>query len=194
MRSKVTSIFIDGSNLYASVKQLGLSAIDYKKVLSHFDGTIHKALYFTALPKKEEPSSLRPMVDYLEYNGWGVIQKEMKRFFDPVTKLEKIKGNMDVEITTMCLELAPYCSDIVLFTGDGDFRFLVETLQRRYGICVTVVSTIKTRPAMIADELRRQADKFIDIVDLHPEIKQSAQVEAAKATLAKRRFNFNNGG
>lgn len=194
MRSKVTSIFIDGSNLYASIKALGLSAIDYKKILTHFDGTIHKALYFTALPPKEEPSSLRPMVDYLEYNGWGVIQKEMKRFFDPVTKLEKIKGNMDVEMTVLALELAPYCSDVILFTGDGDFRFLVETLQRRYGISVTVVSTIKTRPAMIADELRRQADKFIDIVDLHPEIRQSAQVDAAKAVLKERKYKFLKGG
>lgn len=192
MRSKVTSIFIDGSNLYASLKALGLSAIDYKKILSAFDGTVHKALYFTALPPKEEQSSLRPMVDYLEYNGWGVIQKETKQFKDPVSGLLKIKGNMDVEITTMCLELAPYCSDIVLFTGDGDFRFLVETLQRRYGICVTVVSTINSRPAMIADELRRQADKFIDIVDLHPSIKQSN--DPAKAVLKERRFKFNNGG
>ena len=192
MRSKVTSIFIDGSNLYASIKALGLSDIDYKKILTHFEGTIHKALYFTALPPKEEQSSLRPMVDYLEYNGWGVIQKEMKRFFDPVTKREKIKGNMDVEMTVLALELAPYCSDVVLFTGDGDFRFLVETLQRRFGISVTVVSTIKTRPAMIADELRRQADKFIDIVDLYPEIKQLP--DKADAALKARRFKFNNGG
>src|SRR6185436_16823509 len=193
MRSKVTSIFIDGSNLYSSMKALGLGAIDYKKILSHFEGTIHKALYFTALPPKEEPSSLRPMVDYLEYNGWGVIQKETKQFVDPVTKLVKVKGNMDVEMTTLMLELAPYCSDIVLFSGDGDFRFLVETLQRRWGICVTVVSTVKSRPSMIADELRRQADKFIDIVDLHPDIKQAGP-DKAQAILKERRFKFNNGG
>jgi len=194
MRSKVTSIFIDGSNLYASIKALGLSAIDYKKILSHFEGTIHKALYFTALPPKEEQSSLRPMVDYLEYNGWGVIQKETKTFVDPVTKVTKVKGNMDVEMCVMCLELAPYCSDIILFTGDGDFRFLVETLQRRYGICVTIVSTINTRPSMIADELRRQADKFIDIVDLHPSIKQKANPEPKAQEVKARRFKFINGG
>lgn len=193
MRSKVTSIFIDGSNLYASIKALGLSAIDYKKILSHFEGTIHKALYFTALPPKEEQSSLRPMVDYLEYNGWGVVQKATKSFFDPETKITKVKGNMDVEMTTLMLELAPYCSDMVLFSGDGDFRFLVETLQRRYGICVTIVSTINTRPSMIADELRRQADKFIDIVDLHPSIKQKADPEKSQEQKA-RRFKFINGG
>lgn len=196
MRSKVTSIFIDGSNLYATIKALGLSAIDYKKILTAFDGTIFKALYFTALPPKEEQSSLRPMVDYLEYNGWSVIQKEWKQFTDPVTKQVKTKGNMDVEMTTMALELAQYNSDTVLFTGDGDFRFLVETLQRRYGHKVTVVSTLHTRPAMIADDLRRQADEFIDIVDLHPKIKQVQKEHIANKTeeIKARRFKFLNGG
>lgn len=192
MRSKTTCILIDGSNLYAANKALGLPPIDYKKVLHYFEGTIHRALYFTALPPKEDTSSLRPMIDFLEYNGWGVIQKEVKRFTDPVTKEVKTKGNMDVEITTMALELAPYCSDIVLFTGDGDFRFVVETLQRRWGIKVTVVSTIKTRPAMIADELRRQADVFIDLVDMFPKIKQDKA--PAKADVKERRFKFLNGG
>lgn len=194
MRTKSTCIFIDGSNLYATQKALGLPPIDYRKVLHYFEGTVHKALYFTALPPKEELSSLRPMIDYLEYNGWNVIQKVTKQFTDPITKEVKVKGNMDVEITTMVLELAPYCTDVVLFTGDGDFRFLVETVQRRWGIKVTVVSSIKTRPSMIADDLRRQADTFIDLVDMSPKIKQSAQVEAAKDELKKRRFKFIEGG
>lgn len=196
MRTKTTAILIDGSNLYASNKALGLPPINYNKILQYFEGTINRALYFTALPPKEEASSLRPMVDFLEYNGWSVIQKEWKKFFDPITKTEKVKGNMDVEITTMALELAPYCTDIVLFSGDGDFRFLVETLQRRFGVKVTVVSTIKTRPAMIADELRRQADAFIDLVDMSPQIKQTtpSPVDHVENPIIKRRFKFANGG
>jgi len=195
-RSKTTAILIDGSNLYAANKALGLPPIDYRKILQYFEGTVVRALYFTALPPKEENSSLRPMVDYLEYNGWSVIQKEWKKFFDPISKTEKVKGNMDVEIAVMALELAPYCTDIVLFTGDGDFRFLVETLQRRFCVRVTVVSTIKTRPAMIADELRRQADKFIDLVDLSPSIKQTVAtpVDMVEDPIRKRRFKFANGG
>lgn len=194
-RSKVTAILVDGSNLYASNKALGLPSIDYKKVILYFEGTVQRALYFTALPPKDEQSTLRPLVDYLEYNGWGLIQKEWKKFFDPVLKTEKVKGNMDVEITTMALELAPYCTDIVLFTGDGDFRFLVETLQRRFGVRVTIVSTIKTRPAMIADELRRQADTFIDLVDLSPHVKQTVHtaVDEAENPTIRRRFKFGNG-
>lgn len=192
MRTKSTCIFIDGSNLYATMKALGLPPIDYKKILQYFEGTVHKALYFTALPPKDEQSSLRPMIDYLEFNGWTVIQKVTKSFTDSVTKEVKVKGNMDVEITTMVLELAPYCTDVVLFTGDGDFRFLVETIQRRWGIKVTVVSSIKTRPAMIADELRRQADTFIDLVDLSKEVKQSAT--AVDTATKVRRFKFLEGG
>lgn len=193
MRTKTSCILIDGSNLYAANKALGLPPIDYRKIPQYFEGTVHKALYFTALPPKEETSSLRPMIDFLEYNSWGVIQKEWKKFVDPVTKQEKVKGNMDVEMTVMALELAPYCTDMIFFTGDGDFRFLIETLQRRFGIRVTVVSTIKTRPSMVADELRRQADVFIDLVDLSPHIKQAGQVVDAKAELKVRRFKFANG-
>lgn len=195
MRTKATAILIDGSNLYASNKALGLPSIDYNKIIHYFEGVVVRALYFTALPPKEENSSLRPMVDYLEYNGWSVIQKEWKKFFDPITKTEKVKGNMDVEIATMALELAPYCTDIVIFSGDGDFRFLIEALQRRFGIKVTVVSTIKTRPAMIADELRRQADAFIDLVDLSPHIKQTVNtpVDEVENPVLRRRFKFGNG-
>lgn len=192
MRTKSTCIFIDGSNLYATMKALGLPPVDYRKILHYFEGTVHKALYFTALPPKEEQSSLRPMIDYLEFNGWTVIQKVTKSFTDPVTKEVKVKGNMDVELTTMVLELAPYCTDVILFTGDGDFRFLVETVQRRWGIKVTVVSSIETRPSMIADELRRQADTFIDFVDMFPKIKQDKV--PAKADVKERRFKFLNGG
>lgn len=195
MKSKTTCILIDGSNLYASGKALGMPPIDYKKVLHYFEGTIHRALYFTALPPKEDTSSLRPMIDWLDYNGWGVVQKEWKKFFDPITKTDKVKGNMDVEITTMALELAPYCTDMVFFTGDGDFRFLFETLQRRFGVRVTVVSTIKTRPAMIADELRRQADVFLDLFDLKGQITQSlpTPVDAVENPAIKRRFRFAHG-
>lgn len=195
MKNKSTAILIDGSNLYAANKALGLPPIDYNKIIHYFDGVVIRALYFTALPPKEENSSLRPMVDYLEYNGWTVIQKEWKKFFDPITKTEKVKGNMDIEIATMALELAPYCTDIVIFSGDGDFRFLVETLQRRFGVRVTIVSTIVTRPAMVADELRRQADKFIDLVDLSPTIKQTVKtpVDDVENPILRRRFKFANG-
>lgn len=179
MRDKVTAVLIDGSNLYAANKALGLNT-DYKKLLHYFGGTILRAAYFTALPPDGEQSSLRPLVDWLDYNGWTVYQKEWREFVDPVTGERKTKGNVDVEIACIAKELAPHISHLVLFSGDGDFQFLVESLQRQHAIHVTVVSTIKSRPPMCADILRRQADEFIDLVDLYEHIGRSSQVERPK--------------
>ena len=81
----------------------------------------------------------------------------------------KVKGNMDIELAVDAMELAGHVDQIVLFSGDGDFRPLVEAVQRR-GVRVTVVSTISSQPPMVADELRRQADAFIDLVELQSKI------------------------
>jgi uncharacterized LabA/DUF88 family protein len=185
MRQKTTAILVDGSNLHATYEALGLTSVDFKRVLQYFEGTILHAGYFTALPPKSEVSTLRPMVDYLEYNGWTIYQKEWKEFTDGDGN-RKVKGNMDVEISVMAKELAPYVTHMVLFTGDGDFRFLVDAVQRSNRVHVTVVSSIKTRPAMCADILRRQADAFIDLVDLHPHIGRVKSDETET-----RRFKFN---
>lgn len=162
-----TAFLVDGSNLHATSKALGFF-IDYEKLVGGFEGTVFRACYFTAMPPKEEQSSLRPMVDYLEFNGWQVFQKETTEYLND--GVVKVKGNMDIEVAVIALELAPYVSDIFLFTGDGDFTFLVDALQRRHGIRVTVVSSIKTRPVMCSEKLRRQADQFIDVADLRENV------------------------
>ena len=192
---RTTAILVDGSNLHATYEALGLTSVDFKRVLQHFEGTILHAGYFTALPPNTEQSTLRPMVDWLDFNGWTVYQKEWKEFFDPVTRERKIKGNMDVEIAVIAKELAPYITHIVLFSGDGDFKFLVEAMQRAHRVHVTVVSSIKTRPAMCADSLRRQADTFIDLVDLHPHIGRVTKtaVDAVMSPAGSKRYRFNSG-
>lgn len=177
--SKTVAILVDGSNLYYSNKALGLST-DYKKLISYFGGTVLRAAYFTALPPSNEETSLRPLVDWLDYNGWTVYQKPWREFIDPVSGEKKMKGNVDVEIACVAKELAPYITHLVLFSGDGDFTFLVESLQRHYAIHVTVVSTIKSRPPMIADILRRQADTFIDLVDLYEHVGRNSEQPVRK--------------
>lgn len=179
-----TAILIDGSNLHASCRALGFN-MDYKKLLKAFEGHIFKSYYFTALPPENEQSTLRPMVDYIEFNGFTVIKKNWKEFNQSSTFIcrecntqnvlssVKNKGNMDIEIAVIALEVAPFVSDILLFSGDGDFRFLVESLQRRYGTYVTVVSTIKSNPIMCADALRRQADAFIDLEEIRHKIERT---------------------
>jgi uncharacterized LabA/DUF88 family protein len=167
--SEKIALFIDGANLYATAKSLGFD-IDYKRLLREFQsrGYLLRAFYYTAVVEDQEYSSIRPLIDWLDYNGYTVVTKATKEFVDQ-TGRRKVKGNMDIELAVDAMEIAGHVDHIVLFSGDGDFRSLVEAVQRR-GVRVTVVSTISTQPPMVADELRRQADIFQDIVELQPKI------------------------
>jgi len=163
------AMFIDGANLYATAKTLGFD-IDYKRLLREFQsrGNLLRAFYYTAVIEDQEYSSIRPLIDWLDYNGYSVVTKATKEFVDQAGR-RKVKGNMDIELAVDAMELADRIDHMVLFSGDGDFRSLVEAVQRR-GVRVTVVSTVSTQPPMVADELRRQSDAFIDIVELQGKI------------------------
>lgn len=156
------ALFIDGSNLYAATRTLGFD-IDYKKLLREFGsrGRLVRAFYFTALLEDQEYSSIRPLVDWLDYNGYAVVTRPAREFVDS-TGRRRVKGNMDIDLAVRAMEMAGHLDHIVLFSGDGDFRALVEALQRK-GLRVSVVSTMTTQPPMIADDLRRQADEFIEL-------------------------------
>jgi uncharacterized LabA/DUF88 family protein len=177
------ALFIDGANLYASAKSLGFD-IDYKRLLKEFQakGRLIRAFYYTALVDDAEYSSIRPLVDWLDYNGYSVVTKPTKEFVDS-TGRRKVKGNMDIELAVTAMEMANYIDSMVLFSGDGDFRSLVEAVQRK-GVRVSVVSTVSTQPAMVADELRRQADEFIDLVTLMPRIGRDPSERAARLNRA----------
>src|ERR1700726_3420001 len=159
------ALFIDGANLYATAKSLGFD-IDYKKLLREFQsrGYLVRAFYYTAVIEDQEYSSIRPLIDWLDYNGYTVVTKATKEFIDASGR-RKVKGNMDIELAVDAMELAGHVDQIVLFSGDGDFRALIEAVQRR-GVYVTVVSSMRTNPPMVADDLRRQADTFLEIDDL----------------------------
>ncbi len=165
-------LFIDGSNLYAAARSLGFD-IDYKRLLELFaaKGRLIRAFYYTALVEDQEYSPIRPLVDWLDYNGYTMVTKPTKEFTDAAGR-RKIKGNMDIELAIDVMEMAPHMDHIVLFSGDGDFRRLVEAIQRK-GLRVTVVSTVRSQPPMVADELRRQADSFIELQELEPSISRA---------------------
>jgi len=167
-REKI-ALFIDGANLYAASKTLGFD-IDYRKLLKAFQkrGYLLRAYYYTALVEDQEYSSIRPLIDWLDYNGYKVVTKAAKEFTDSSGR-RKIKGNMDIELAIDAMELIPTVDHFVIFSGDGDFRSLVEALQRK-GRKVSVVSTLSTQPPMISDDLRRQSDHFIDLISLKAEI------------------------
>jgi uncharacterized LabA/DUF88 family protein len=164
-----TALFIDGANLHATAKALGFD-IDYRRLLNEFRtrGMLLRAFYYTAMIEDQEYSSIRPLVDWLDYNGYTVVTKMTKEYIDGNGR-RKVKGRMDVELAVDAMQLAEHVDQMVLFSGDGDFRPLVAAIQRR-GVRVTVVSTISSQPPMIADELRRQADVFIDLVELRAKV------------------------
>jgi uncharacterized LabA/DUF88 family protein len=164
-RDEKLALFIDGSNLYAAAKALSFD-IDYKLLRQEFmqRGKLLRAFYYTALLENDDYSPIRPLVDWLHYNGFTMVTKPAKEFTDS-TGRRKIKGNMDIDLTVDAMEMAQYVDHIVLFSGDGDFRPLVEGLQRK-GVRVSIVSTIRSQPPMIADDLRRQADNFIELDEL----------------------------
>src|SRR6201996_2899533 len=163
------ALFIDGANLYSTAKTIGFD-IDYKRLLREFQarGELVRAFYYTAVVEDQEFSSIRPLVDWLDYNGFTVVTKATKEFVDASGR-RKVKGNMDIELAVDAMELAEHIDEMILFSGDGDFRSLVEAVQRR-GVRVTVISTIASQPPMIADELRRQSDVFTDLVELQSKL------------------------
>ena len=168
------ALFIDGANLYNAARLLGFD-IDYKRLLELFQkqGQLVRAFYYTALLDDQEYSPLRPLVDWLDYNGYTMVTKPTKEFSDPQGR-RKIKGNMDIELAIDVMEMAPHLDHVVLFSGDGDFRRLIEAIQRK-GLRASVISTIRSQPPMVADELRRQADRFVELKDLADLISRDSQ-------------------
>jgi uncharacterized LabA/DUF88 family protein len=153
-----SSLFIDGPHLYSISRALSFD-VDYKAMLEYFRNQTNliRAYYYTALPRDIE-TPLRPLTDWLSYNGYTIITKELKEFTDSIGR-RRVKGNMDIEIACDTLELAESLDHIILVAGDADFRRLIEALQRK-GVRVTVASSLKT--TLVSDELRRQADDFIE--------------------------------
>lgn len=171
-------LFIDGANLYSAARGLGFD-IDYKKLLQEFAnrGRLIRAFYYTAIIEDQEYSPLRPLVDWLDYNGYTLVTKRTKEYYDESGR-RRIKGNMDIELAIDMLEMTPHLDHVVLFSGDGDFRRLVEAVQRK-GVRASVVSTIRSQPPMVADELRRQADQFIELQELAPKIMRDPALREA---------------
>lgn len=174
------ALFIDGANLYGAAKGLQFD-IDYKRLLELFarKGILVRAFYYTAVAEEQEFSPLRPLVDWLDYNGFSVVTKPLKEFTDTAGR-RRVKGNMDIELAIDVMEMADQVDHIVIFSGDGDFRRLVEAAQRK-GRRVSVCSTIRTQPPMVSDELRRQADNFIELEDLKSAIARDGGTRAVSA-------------
>lgn len=165
MSERPVSIFIDGANIYGTTKTLNFD-IDFKQLLKYFQETrkekILRAFYYTTLLESPEAQTIRPLIDWLDYNGYTVVTRLVKEYSDAQGR-RKVRGSMDVDLAIDMLEIAPFVGQIYLFSGDGAFCSAVDACQRK-GVRVSVISTLE--PPMISDDLRRQADEFIDLIDI----------------------------
>lgn len=159
------ALFIDGANFYSTGKAMEFD-LDYKKLLELFKtkGRMIRANYYTALLENDDYSPIRPLIDWLDYNGFHVITKPAKSYIDRDGR-SRIKGNMDIEMVVDMIELAPHIDHLILCTGDGDFKAAVAAVQKQ-GVRVSVISSMKTKPSMLSDDLRRQADAIIELADM----------------------------
>lgn len=159
------ALFIDGANLHAAAKTLGFD-IDFKRLLDEFRkrGLLTRACYYTTLIEDQEYSPIRPLIDWLDYNGFTLVTKPAKEYVDREGR-KRWRGDMRIELAVDMMELAARVDHMVLFSGDSEFAPLLASVQRR-GVQVTVVSTLKSQPPMVGDDLRRQADTFVDLADL----------------------------
>lgn len=168
------SFFIEGANFYAAAKT-GNVTVDYRKLLSHFeDNSIFKrAYYYTAVAEDQEYNSIKPLLDFLEYNGYSLVTKPLKEFIDGQGR-RKTKGSLDVEMTVDMLNACKFSDHIVLFSGDSDFLPVIQEMKRN-GIRVTVVSHMET----VADDIRRAADRFVNLMHVAPLIGRPPQEQEA---------------
>ena len=166
-----TALFIDGANFYATCRDLGW-AVDFVKLREYFDQRTHllRAYYYTTLPESREVP-LRRMIDFLDYNGYSIATKDVRVFYDEETGEKRVKGNMDIEIALDMLQLAPHLEQVILFSGDSDFARVVLEVQR-LGVNVVVVSSLSESTLAMSDDLRRQADSFIDLTELEEHVRR----------------------
>ena len=182
-KSERLALFIDGANLHASAKSLGFE-IDYKVLRTEFmrRGKLLRVCYYAVVPEDDEFSTTRPLIDWLEYNGFTVVTKPAKVFTNDAGD-RKIVGNTEIELAVDAIELSRHVDHIVMFSGNGNLCALVENLQR-HNVRVSVVSTIRSQPAMISNDLRRQADNFIDLDDLRDVIGRPSRSSMHERKLA----------
>lgn len=160
--SEKMALFIDGQSLHYTAKALGFD-IDFKRLLEDFGwrGFLLRAYYYAQVREDPDANVLRPLLDWLAYNGFVVRQTISKDAHDTADR-RKFKRNIGVNLAVDALELAPSIERMFLFAGDSDLATIVRAVQRR-GVHVTVVSTMAAKPQVISEELRRSANSFLDL-------------------------------
>ena len=161
------ALFVDGQNFYVTQKVLSFE-VDYKQLLTLFRSRAHliRAYYYTTLNEDLEFVSIKPLVDWLGYNGYSVVTKPA-RFFVDSSGQKRARTSSLIDIAVEAMRIADSVDHIVLMTGDGELCSLVSALQDR-GKRVMVISTLESSSGLVSDDLRRRADQFVDLASLQP--------------------------
>lgn len=154
--------FIDGAYLYTISRNLDFD-IDYKKLLGWMHERSHlvRANYYTLLFEDQDYSPVKPLVDWLDYNGFTMVTKTARE----ESGSRRRRSSIDVDLAVDAMDLADHIDHVLLFVGDSDYRKLIEVLRSK-GVRVSVFGTIRTGSPLVADELRRMADFFYEMEDL----------------------------
>ena len=166
-------LFFDGANTQMAAKALSFE-IDYKKLRDGFAErcNVLRSYYFQATPPDgyENYAYVKPLTDFLSYNNYHLITKPFRQFKD-ADGVVRGKGNMDIEIAIQMMKSMNKADYLFLFSGDGDFKPLLEECQLNGHAQIVVVSTLHSEPPVVSDELRKQADHYIDWANLEPVVK-----------------------
>ena len=167
-KNEKVAVLIDGAYLYALSRNLDFD-IDYNRLLKWIGmrGQLLRASYYTVIQEDQEYSPIRPLVDWLDYNGFKVITKTSKE--DNTLHIRKKRPDIHVELSVDAMAIAKDVDHILLCAGDSDFTHLVKVLQTQ-GVRTSLFGTIQTSGQITSDELRRHADYFIEMKDIISDI------------------------
>lgn len=178
--SQRVAIMIDGPNLFNTSKNLGFD-VDFKKLLGLFEQNclLHRAVYFNMLSERDDTTPVKPLVDWLSYNGYKTVTKPFREFTD-ASGTRRTKGSMHVEMAVEMMNMAQFVEHFVLFSGDGELAYAVNAVQEK-GCRVTAVSTMKSDTgSTIADELRRKVNRFVNLDDVKGIIDKSVEENTSR--------------
>lgn len=167
------AVFIDGSELRATMTGMDID-VDFKKLRDYFQQScqlVRAVFYF--IERDADDASLHPLSDWLDYNGYTTVACSGLDDGGDQTVRRRNKNFLNVRLTVDALEISPAVDHIVIFSGDSVLGPLVDALKWR-GRRVSIISTLLLKPPMVADDLRRRADQFIDLADIAPALARPA--------------------
>ena len=174
MNKLKTKVYIDGSNTFHAQKKLGW-LIDWYKAKNYLSVSRDIIDWKYYIGVKDGDQEMASFLRYLNKVGISVVTKPLKKIYlnkdDPQFEYAKdgrvYKANFDVEMTADMLLETDKITEIIIFSGDSDFVYLVRKLKN-LGKNVTIYSSRKT----ISWELKLESAKVVFIEDLEKEFKK----------------------